>query len=339
VSRNKLILVSLAGMFMLAQSLYAQKSGLTYTLAFKDFLGDELCDTLTVTVGTNNLAYGTDNNYDCAGDTTWVDGITSLPIGKFDGPGPEPLPPFPKEPGEGIGPVSLADNAGALLLGGAAATIYLNFKTYTWTSYVESTGIGPESWADNGTFSVVEEAATTGGKASLWTKHSNVVVTLPFVVVSGYPTGSYEIVIWDSSHSFEYCDFLQLTAYGDLVGGVHNLTTGCGFPANAPTGGNYTYLPFGIEVVNTPNGPMGVTGGRGLLVTDNEASIDFGEDVTLNWYFDFQSNTWALYAAYGATPPLLDNWGSLQVFEVDPLKGETAPHPISGTPSYKPLTK
>ena len=37
VSRNKLILVSLAGMFMLAQSLYAQKSGLTYTLAFKDF--------------------------------------------------------------------------------------------------------------------------------------------------------------------------------------------------------------------------------------------------------------------------------------------------------------
>ena len=37
MSRNKLILVSLVGMFMLAQSLYAQKSGLTYTIVFKTF--------------------------------------------------------------------------------------------------------------------------------------------------------------------------------------------------------------------------------------------------------------------------------------------------------------
>jgi hypothetical protein len=322
-------------MFMLAQSLYAQKSGLTYTLALKDWEGVELCDTFTVTVGTNNFATGTDNNYDCAGDTTWVDGITSLPIGKFDGPGPEPLPPYPKVPGEGIGPVSLADNAGVLLLGGATATIYFNFKTYTWTAYVESTGIGPESWTNNGTFSFVEATATTGGKVSLWTK-PDVVVALPLLVVSGYPTGSYEILIWNSTHTEEYCDIFELTADGDIVGGLHNLTTVCGYPANVPTGGNYTFLPSGIEVVSTPNGPVGVTGGRGLLLTDNELYANFGDDVTVNWYFDFQSNTWAVYGTDGTTPLLLDNWGSFEVFEVNPLTGETAPRPTGGVPAFTP---
>jgi hypothetical protein len=230
----------------------------------------------------------------------------------------------------------LADNAGALLLGGAAATIYLNFKTNTWTAYVESTGIGPESWTDNGTFAIVEEAATTGGKASLWTKHSNVVVTLPFYVVSGYPTGSYEILLWNSTHTLEYCDIFELTAYSDIVGGLHNLTTACGYPANVPLGGNYTYLPSGIEVISTPNGPLGVAGGRGLLLTDNELYVNFGDDVTVNWYFDFQSNTWAVYGTDGTTPLLLDNSGSFEVFEVNPLTAETAPHPTGGVPAVTP---
>ena len=72
MSRNKLILVSLVGMFMLAQSLYAQKSGLTYTIAF-----DGYCDGATVTVGANGLVTGTHNNYDCMGSQT---GLTASPV-------------------------------------------------------------------------------------------------------------------------------------------------------------------------------------------------------------------------------------------------------------------
>jgi len=328
VSRNKLILVSLAGMFMLAQSLYAQTRGVPYTLALYDHTGFEYCDGLTVTVGTNGFVTGTHNNWACTGMQTWVDGITSLPVGKFDG-----------KPYVAIGPISLADNYGVTELDNSAATFYLNFATSTWSFYVESSGTGPEFQTNEGYFEFVEPGVTSGSKSLIASKSPQLLVTEPIFNISGYPTGSYEIVIWDSTHTIEYCDFLQLTAFGDLVGGVHNLTTGCGFPANAPTGGNYTYLPSGIEVVNTPSGPMGVTGGRGLLVTDNEGSIDFGVDVTLNWYFDFQSNNWAVYATYGTTPLLLDNWGTFEVFEVDPLTGETAPHPISGTPSYIPLTK
>jgi hypothetical protein len=321
-------------MFMMAQSLYAQKSGLTYTLAFQDWLGDELCDTLTVTVGTNNLVTGTDNNYDCAGDNTWIDGITSLPVGKFDGPGPEP-----NFKGEGIGPISVADNAGALELDGAAATIYLNFKTNTWSSYVESTGIGPEVWGNNGTFSIVEAAATTGGKASIWTKHSNVIVSLPFLNISGYPTGSFELVLWDNTHSFEYCDYFELSAYGDLVGGTHNLTTACaGFPSNAPIGGNYTFLPTGIMYVGSYASPVAVPGGRGLYLTDNELYL-LGEDASTNWYFDFQSNIWAVYDTDGTTGLLLDNWGALEVFDNDPLTAKTAPHPTGGPLSNTPHNK
>jgi hypothetical protein len=349
VSRNKLILVSLAGMFMLAQSLYAQKSGVTYTLALQDYAGDYICDTFTVTVGTNNLATGTDNNYDCldVGDNTWADGITSLPIGKFDGPGPEPLRPVPPPlqeipPGEGIGPLALADNYGALELGGATTVIYFNFKTYTWTSYVESTGVGAESWANNGTFSIVEADTATRGKASAWAKPNDVVVTLPFYVVSGYPTGTYDLMLYNPGEQYEYCDFFQLTSVGDVVGGVHNFVSGDCYEAtaNAPAGGNYTFLPSGIEVISTPTGYLGVTGGRGLFTTDNGEEINYGADVTLNYYFDFQSSLWTLYIADSYAPGLqLVNWGTFVVVEDSPLTGKTVTHPVGGQLSTTPHSK
>jgi len=323
VSRNKLILVSLAGMFMLAQSLYAQKSGLTYTIIFETPSGVPYCDGMTVTAGANGFVTGTHNNYDCDGSQTWADGITSLPIGKFDGPSPY---------GEAIGPVSLNDNIGVLLEGGAATTYYLNFKTNTWSLYEEVGGVLPEEEYNYGIFSVVEEAVTSKASSASWQKRANV-VTLPFVVVSGYPIGTYAILLYDTATEGEYCDFFVLTAYGDLVGGIHDFVDGCGEPANAPAGGNYTFLPSGVEVISTPQGILGVSGGRGLLTTDNGEAIDFGFDGTLNYYFDFQSNLWTLYLAADTTGLQLINWGNLVVFEEDVLTGKTAARPVGGIPS------
>jgi hypothetical protein len=331
VSRNKLILVGLAGMFMLAQSLYAQKSGLTYTLAFKDYLGDPICDVLTVTAGANGLVTATDDNFDCLGDNTWADGINSLPVGKFDYPGPYPLPPFPKIPGEGIGSVSLADNAGVLLLGDAAATIYLDFKTSTWTTYVESTGYGAESWGNNGTFTIVEEGAATVGKTSLWKQHSAELVSLPFYNISGYPTGTYDILMYPTGSQVAYCDFFTLSTDGDLVGGVHNFTDGCGDLANAAAGGNYTFLGNGIiNISNAQGNPMAVVGGRGLLTTDNAYEVLDGVDYTENYYFDFQSGFWSYYYTDGTTGLLLGNWGTFKVVLEDPLTAKTVTQAVGG---------
>ena len=323
MSRNKLILVSLAGMFMLAQSLYAQKSGLTYTIAFNGY-----CDGATVTVGTNGLVTGTHNNYDCDGSVTWLDGITSTPVGKFDSQ-------------EAIGPVSLADNVGVLEFGDGALTLYLNFKNNTWSFYYEVSGIGSEVYDNSGTFSVVEEAVTSGGKVASWQKRQNFLITEPIFGISGYPTGTYELLLWDSTHQFEYCDFFQLTENGDLVGGVHNLVTGCGYPANAPTGGNYTFLGNDTVVITATGSPLGVVGvgGRGLLTTDNEEAIDFAYDYTLNYYFNFQSNLWTVYGTGGTTGLQLDNWGDLEVVEVDPLTAKTATHPVGGMLSKTPHSK
>lgn len=311
MSRNKLILVSLVGMFMLAQSLYAQKSGLTYTIAF-----DGYCDGATVTVGANGLVTGTHNNYDCMGSQTWLDGITSVPVGKFDAI-------------EGIGPVSLADNLGAVEVGGAAVTLYLNFKTNVWSFYFEGDGVLPEQFDNAGTFTVVEAAVSSGGKGAAWQKHSNLVAE-PVFNISGYPVGTYDLVLWDSAHTAPYCDFFQLTESGDLVGGVHNLVNGCSEASNAPTGGNYTYLAGGIVVISTPQGPLGVVGARGLLTTDNSDSILGFGDVTLNYYFSFQSNIWAVYETDGTTGLQLINWGTLEVLEAGPLTTKPATLPVGG---------
>jgi hypothetical protein len=317
VSRNKLILVSLAGMFMLAQSLYAQKTGVTYSIVF-----DGYCDGATVTVGTNGLVTGTHDNYDCGGSETWLDGITSLPVGKFDTI-------------EGIGPVSLADNIGAVEIGGTAVTLYLNFKTHIWSFYFESDGVLPEQFDNAGTFTVVEAAVMAGGKGAAWQKHSSF-VSEPVLNISGYPSGSYELVLWNAAHTAAYCDFFQLTESGDLVGGVHNYVTGCAETANAPTGGNYTFLGTGIVAISTPNGPLGVMGGRGLLLTDNSDSILGFGDITLNYYFSFQSNLWAVYETDGTTGLNLINWGLLSVVPYSPLAGTAPTHPAGGKLSSSP---
>ncbi len=314
MSRNKLVLVSLVGMFMLAQSLYAQRSGLTYSIIFNGY-----CDGLTVTVGSNGFVTGTHDNYDCAGSQTWVDGINSITVGKFDSL-------------EDIGPISLADNIGVLLLDNSATTYYLNFKNSTWGLYVESDGVLPEQWWNGGTFSVVEAFVTSGAKKASWQKRS-ASVTEPNFTVSGYPTGTFELLFWDNTHSFEYCDYFQLTAYGDVVGGVHNYADGCGIGANAPAGGNYTFLGNGIVVIGTPHGPLGVVGGRGLLTTDNSGELIGAGDVTFSYYFSFQSGIWAVYETDGTTGFQLINWGTLAVVQVDPLKGTKVTHPVGGIPS------
>ena len=314
MSRNKLILVSLAGIFMLAQSLYAQKTGVTYTIGF-----DGYCDGATVTVGANGLATGTHDNYDCEGSQTWLDGITSTPVGKYDAI-------------QGIGPVSLADNVGTLEFDGSALTLYLNFKTNTWSFYLESNGIFPEQLDNMGTFTVGEAGVRAGGKGASWQKHMNL-ISLPTFNISGYPTGTYDLVLWNSAHTAAYCDFFQLTEFGDLVGGMHNYVNGCAESSNAPVGGNYTYLGTGIVVISTPNGPLGVMGGRGLLTTDNSGELLGDGDVTFNYYFSFQSNLWAVYETDGTTGLQLINWGLLGVVPYSPLAGPAPTHPVGGIPS------
>lgn len=321
MSRNKLILVSLAGMFMLAQSLYAQKSGLTYTISF-----DGYCDGATLTVGTNGLVTGTHNNYDCAGDDTWLDGITSTPVGKFDTE-------------EAIGPVSLADNVGVLDFGGGALMLYLNFKTNTWSFYLETSGNLPEEFDNAGTFTIEEAAVTSGAKVASWQKHVNL-APQPLLNISGYPTGVYALVLWNDTHTVPYCDFFELTENGDLVGGIHNYVSACGSGSNAPAGGNYTYLGTGIVVIPTATGaPLGVVGGRGLLTTDNSEEILGVGDITLNYYFSFQDNIWSLYETDGTTGLQLINWGSLEVIEDSPLTAKPAALPTGGIKSTTPHQK
>jgi hypothetical protein len=318
------MLVGLAGMFMLAQSLYAQKSGLTYTIAFNGY-----CDGATITVGTNGFVTGTHDNYDCAGDNTWVDGITSLPVGKFDGE-------------EAIGPVSLADNLGVVDAGDfadGAVVLYLNFTTKTFSFYTEITGDGSEQYDNSGTFTIVEEAAASRSGAPSWKKHS-AVISLPFFSVSGYPTGTYDLLLYQSGSAAEYCDFFTLTANGDRVGGVHNFTASCGEPANAAAGGNYSFLGTGvITMTNAQGNPIGVGGGRGLFTTDNADEVLFAVDYTENYYFDFQSRLWTVYDTNGTTGLELVNWGTFSVVEDDPLTGKTATLPVGGIRSNTPHQK
>ena len=317
MSRNKLILVSLAGMFMLAQSLYAQKRVGTYSIAFNGY-----CDGATVTIAASGFVSGTHDNYDCYGSQTWLDGVNGLVTSKWDSL-------------EAIGPVALADNIGVLALDNSALTLYLNFNNNTWGYYIESDGVLPESLFNSGTFTIVSKTpASASGRAS-WQVPSARIAAPPFTV-SGYPTGTYDIVFYDATRTTEYCDFLQLTAQGDRVGGVHNLMTGCGL-ANAPIGGSYVFLNNNVVVTNGALGsPVGVQG-RSLLTTDNSDEIDFGDDITINFYLDFQASAWSVYGTDGTTGLQLINWGFFKIITDNPLSGKSVTHPVGGIPTTSPL--
>ena len=305
MSRSKLILVSLAGMLMLAGSLYAQKPG-TYSIAF-----DGYCDGLTLSISPNGFMTGTHVNYDCVGDNTYVDGVMSMPISRYD-------------PYEYIGPIALSDNVGALEFGGSALMLYLNFSTRTFSFYLEYDGMSPEEYVNAGYISFSQSEATGTGKTPSSKRSTATHAAAPNVKITGYPAGSYELLMSNSTNTYQYCDFFVLTAYGDLVGGLHDLSTVCG-DTNAPTGGSYAFLNNGIVVMATGGGLVGESG-RSLLTTESL----YGD--TLNYYFDFNENLWSVYETDGTTGLELVNLGFLTVVPYNPLTGKLA-HPAGGIPS------
>ena len=308
VSRNKLFLVSLAGMLMFAESLYAQYSG-TYTIAFNGY-----CDSATVTLSAkSSFVSGTHLNYDCVGDSTWLAGVNSKVVGLF--------------PKEGLAPIALADNVGVLLGGNSALTLYLNFTKQTWSYYWESTGIGPETLLNKGTFTIVEEAVTSGGKGASW----QVPPTLeaePTSVIAGYPGGTYNLLL-DG-----YCDYFHLTATAHRVGGYHDYIS-CGYSYNAPTGGDYAALANDVVVEGSPGSLVGVAG-KSLLTTDNGFEIDFASDETINFYFNFDYGLWSVYGADTTTGLALINWGTFTLVPDDPLTTRELTLPTGGIPSTTP---
>jgi len=317
VSRNKLILVGLASILVLAQSLYAQKPG-TYSVSFYTWGGEQYCDSATVTIGATGFVTGTHVNYDCEGDSTWIDGVTSIPIDKYDYE-------------EYIGPLALLDNVSVLELEGESLSLYLNFSAKTFSYYYQAGGIAPEAYGNSGIIKVSqEEAATSGSSVASWKRSTTSHLVPPLGTLTGYPAGTYEIVIYDSTGSYEYCDFFELTTYDDLVGGLHNLTTGCEEPYDVPIGGNYASLTTPAVVITGPGGsPLGVTG-PSLLTMDNEFAIEYGIDGNTTWYFNFSNHFWAVYNTYGTTGLELANWGIFKVIPIDLLSGTTVTHPAGG---------
>jgi len=306
VSRSKLILISVAGMLMLAGSLYAQKPG-TYSIAFNGY-----CDGLTVTISPNGFITGTHVNYDCAGDNTYVDGVMSLPIDRYD-------------PYEYIGPIALSDNVGALEFGGSALMLYLNFSAGTFSFYLESDGVSPEGYINAGSISFSQSEVTGGGRTPASKRSTAPHAAAPNLVITGYPHGSYELLLSDSTNTYEYCDFFVLTAYGDLAGGLHDMTTVCDEPPNAATGGSYAFLTNGVVVMAAGGGVVGEAG-RSLLTTEN---LD-GE--TLNYYFNFNENIWSLYVTDGSSGLELVNMGFMTLVPYNPVTGKLT-HPTGGTRS------
>ena len=323
MSGRKLVLISLAGVLMLAQSLYAQTLAGTYSIAFISSEGIPYCDgaTLTFSAGSSFVS-GTHNNYDCQGDSTWLDGVNSTLTALY--------------PKEGVEPVALSDNVGVLKYGNSALTLYLNIKNQTWSYYLESGGVLPETRINQGTFKFVADVVLTESATNLasW-QNPGTVVADPNYVLSGYPAGTYELTLYDADNE-EYCDFFRVTADGRRVGGYHDLATVCRLGSNAPTGGDYALLANDVVVGGGPDSSSGGVAGHSLLLTDNEGVIDFEEDYTLNYYFNFDKSMWSLYATDGTTGLQLFNWGYFVVVPYNPLKPGTVTLPVGGSPSATP---
>ena len=83
-----------------------------------------------------------------------------------------------------------------------------------------------------------------------------------------------------------------------------------------------------LSVISTPQGPLGVVGAPGPL-DDRQLRLNTpgSGDVTLNYYFSFQSNIWAVYETDGTTGLQLINWGpTLEVLEAGPLTTKSCRH-------------
>jgi hypothetical protein len=320
VSRNKLFLVSLAGVFMLAESLYAEDPVKTISVAFRGY-----CDGATITYSSkSSFISGTHDNWDCKGGQTWIDGVLSEPVNLLSN--------------EGIGPVVLADNVGVLGMNNSALQLYLNFFNYTFSFYVESDGVLPERLVTKGHFRIVGGAVTSGPNGAAWQDPPTWDTDRPHADPR-FPKGTYDLELYDTTDTLQYCDFFHVTADGDRVGGVHDFMTACEYSANAPTGGNYAILEKDVVVLTQANGGVVGVEGPSLLTTDNIEQILSGYDYTLNYYFDFPKKAWSLYGTDGTTGLQLLNWGFFTLVPDDPLAAKAVTHSGGGIPTTSPLPR
>jgi hypothetical protein len=313
----------LAGVFVLAQSLYAGSSAGTISIAFFGNDGVPFCDSATLTFSaTSSFVSGTHDNWDCKGGEAWLGGVNST----LTGP----------QPNEYVGSVALSDNVGVLGYGDSAVTLYLNFTNQTFSFYSERHGIGPEIKISNGTFKFVKEAVTAAPTSDASWQAPGILSSDPAFILSGFPSGTYELILYDRTDTEEYCDFFHVTSTGYRVGGYHDFTTGCRLPSNAPTGGDYALLAKDVVVMNAPNdGRVGVAG-PSLILTDNSLEIEYEEDIITNYYFNFDKGVWSLYEPGGSLGLQLANYGYFVLVPYNPLKPKLVAPFFGGLPSTTP---
>jgi len=272
-------LILFLGLALVAFPVYGQVPTGTTTLTFDGF-----CDGATITYsGSGSFISGTHDNYDCAGSTTFVGGAVAQdsrlkPIG-FK---PQVV-------------ANLTDNVGGLALGGEALQLYLDFVNNSWSFYAEGTGSGAETLLNKGTFTISDARVPLYGGVGAWQGAGGMAddsdVTTP--LASAFPKGTYDI----SPDGF--CDYFHLTAKGNKVGGVHDISTNCG-GVSAPAAANNSTLQADL------NG----TAGASLVLTDNEWYLNGEGQVFDNYYFNFTSNTWAVYVASDSTGLVYFNSGT-----------------------------
>ena len=297
--RKPMLLAILSGT-MLVGSLSAQIPAGTTSVSFVDF-----CDGATITYsGTGSFIVGTHDNFDCAGDQTFIGGVSAQGL-KF-------------APGEGTAPAlvaNMADNVGVLGLSNGALQLYLDFTKDTFSFYEETDSAHPEALVNQGKFKIVNSPVSSGSGVAAW--QGPVTPTNPAPNPGpAYPSGTYD-VYFDG-----YCDYLHLTTNGNRVGGVHDLATYCGIP-NAPVAANDASLAADVDG----------TAGASLVTTDNELNIDYGDDCVVNFYLDFAASTWSLYAACDSSGLFFLNSGTFTFVQNGPYAPVQRPSRVGLPPT------
>ena len=297
--RKPMLLAILSGT-MLVGSLSAQIPAGTTSVSFVDF-----CDGATITYsGTGSFISGTHDNFDCAGDQTFIGGVSAQVL-KF-------------APGEGTAPAlvaNMADNVGVLGLSNGALQLYLDFTKDTFSFYEETDSAHPEALVNQGKFKIVKSPVSSGSGVAAW--QGPVTPTNPAPNPGpGYPSGTYDI-------NFDgFCDYLHLTTNGNRVGGVHDLATDCGL-TNAPVAANDASLAADVTG----------TAGASLVIADNVENIDFGFDCILNYYLDFAASTWANYIACGSSGLVLGVSGTFTLVPNGPYAPVQRPSGVGLPPT------
>jgi hypothetical protein len=173
------------------------------------------------------------------------------------------------------GTTGVVDNVQSSALGSSAIlTYYLDFENNTWANY--STYGGVPSLINSGTFTI--NGKPGAGPASNVPQGN--VKPNPYLPFNHNATIQFD----------GFCDGMNLTFQGDLVGGsLAGCLTGI---AGGNTGTDYAVQPFGAS---------------GSGVAANVGSNADGEGYLLVYFLDFANRTWANYYTTNGVPTFLRN--------------------------------